>query len=603
MPDEQPAKPLPFQDMHNEALYQRYLKYWEGLCLTANQLQPHLFLGPPIEVAHVPAFSQYLKGYLHPVLPLDQSDFIEADCTAVWCIESTVAGIAPPVVQSDQYLMLGVTKEAAVFSTFDNDMPAPTPAVLSGVRTLDAAHQGASEDCPTVQTPVHDNHLAMLTLAWSYILSAHWSETQGGSILFASAAPIGAPTSLELRETETDHHRVRTHDSDAAVWWAHVLAPEAGWLASIQRFDTTFHSPWSIRPKSTAPLFYVEGPTPLPGSQIAPDSARAYSFLESYVSAYGLAEQAEMALFATLLVPSHLRRNSRYRLPSPCHVVDMFPPLTSREGRTLRALSSVPRLMTISATDPTLILRNALYNPEVDCTCAKEWAMAASRRWPESSGSAAVMGCLRSPQAAWWWLAAGVTGFSQQIRSISGEASSNLVLAAWTGITQGYLTSSISRGVCISVKHDEESGQDLILREEEMLALLISTVDNATGKIYVPVVADWKPVGYSILSKSTDTVQQVAKHSASLRLVYRCLVWNNAMQGIHQEFDDDDPPRNRKRIATITNDVAIKETFMHLADWRGPDADKTGDFYIDEWTKPWDLVLSESAVSSGVGSM
>ncbi|EIW81466.1 hypothetical protein CONPUDRAFT_165597 [Coniophora puteana RWD-64-598 SS2] len=588
MPDEQPAKPLPFQDMHNEALYQQYLKYWEGLCLTANQLQPHLFLGPPIEVAHVPAFSQYLKGYLHPVLPLDQSDFIEADCAAVWCIESTVAGIAPPVVQSDQYLMLGVTKEAAVFSTFDNDMPAPTPAVLSGVRTLDAAHRGASEDCPTVQIPICDNHLAMLTLAWSYILSAHWSETQGGSILFASAAPIGLATSVELRGN--DHHRVRTHDPEAAVWWSHVLAPKVGWVASIQRFDNTFHSPWSIRPKGTAPSFYIEVPTPLHGLPVAPDSARAYSFLESYVSAYGLEEQAEMALLAALLVPSHLRRNCPYRLPYPCHTADTMRQLRSGEGRTTRTLSSVPRLMTISATDPFLILRNALYNPEVSCTSAEEWAMAASRRWPDSSGAGTVIGCLRSPQAAWWWIAAGVTGLSQRIRLIADEQCSNLALAAWTGIPQGYLTSTLFRDVRVGLKYDAENGRSVILREEEMPILFMSTLNSVTGKIFVPVGTDCKPIGNSILSASSAVVQQVVERNASLRLGYRCLVWEGSVScspRVQQEFDDDIPPRFPTRVTSITNRIATKQMLLHMADWRGTDADKTGDFDVDEWTKPW----------------
>jgi hypothetical protein len=84
-----------------------------------------------------------------------------------------------------------------------------------------------------------DDHIALLILAWAYILSARWAEIIPGasgpeysnceaewddkSILLKNA-PTGSTTAtIDLGDI----------DDDAARWWAAVLALEGGWNASI----------------------------------------------------------------------------------------------------------------------------------------------------------------------------------------------------------------------------------------------------------------------------------------------------------------------------------------------------------------------------------
>ena len=96
-----------------------------------------------------------------------------------------------------------------------------------------------------------DNHITLLILAWTYILSARWAE-----IIPGASGPEYNNYVAEWDDNNISFERTPTGstteiidlgdiDDGAARWWAAVLALEGGWDASI-RSDKghILHSPW-----------------------------------------------------------------------------------------------------------------------------------------------------------------------------------------------------------------------------------------------------------------------------------------------------------------------------------------------------------------------
>lgn len=96
-----------------------------------------------------------------------------------------------------------------------------------------------------------DDHITVLILAWTYILSARWAE-----IIRGASGPEYSNCEAEWDDENIPLERAPTGsttaiidlgdiDDEAARWWAAVLAIEGGWNASIPSDKgPILHSPW-----------------------------------------------------------------------------------------------------------------------------------------------------------------------------------------------------------------------------------------------------------------------------------------------------------------------------------------------------------------------
>ncbi|KAL8835534.1 MAG: hypothetical protein Q9176_006883 [Flavoplaca citrina] len=108
---------------------------------------------------------------------------------------------------------------------------------------------------------VEGNHLAILLLAWAYVLSARWVELQPSCGLTGSLPP-GAMHYSDLQAARLNNEEdipADTIETDigeecerAARWWAAILAPGEGWYATVDFGDKIYRSPWSAHIASVA---------------------------------------------------------------------------------------------------------------------------------------------------------------------------------------------------------------------------------------------------------------------------------------------------------------------------------------------------------------
>ena len=170
-----------------------------------------------------------------------------------------------------------------------------------------------------------DDHIALLILAWAYLLSARWAEiipeASGPEYNNCEAEWDDKNIALEKAPTGSTTAIIDLGDidDDAARWWAAVLALEGGWNASIQSDKgPILYSPWYTRLVSEQRFTLSRGTKsrPLPAQHHAASFATSLRYLSSYCEFHKVAEQSHAALAATLLLPVARYDNRRVQLPS-----------------------------------------------------------------------------------------------------------------------------------------------------------------------------------------------------------------------------------------------------------------------------------------------
>ncbi|KAL8725872.1 MAG: hypothetical protein Q9181_006256 [Wetmoreana brouardii] len=104
--------------------------------------------------------------------------------------------------------------------------------------------------------PAKGNHLAILFLAWAYILSARWLELQPSDHVKESIQPCGvqysdlqAPWKSKDGDVQSDAIEVDLGVTcgHAVRWWAAILAPGERWHVQFEAEGKVYWSPWSAR--------------------------------------------------------------------------------------------------------------------------------------------------------------------------------------------------------------------------------------------------------------------------------------------------------------------------------------------------------------------
>ncbi|OAA63326.1 hypothetical protein SPI_03489 [Niveomyces insectorum RCEF 264] len=379
------------------------------------------------------------------------------------------------------------------------EVAAKTPASIALVGDLDNKdHEHA--------------HVAVLFLAWCYVLSARWAEAMrpaACSLEYYQEPSDGNEPPIRAGSTPTIVVDIGSPTIDERRWWASVLADNGpGWRATLTLNDETFISPWSVR-RSTSHTFILPGPiqrqTNSPAVKTQPPSYKeARRYLHAFCVRHGLAYQSYTALAAVVLLPS-MRHSQTVKVPVS-FLKAIHAPVPSQHA--LDRL--VDRLLTVSchALGLRSVLLNVFYDPSIDCREAWAWLQGAFTAVDEIDNDETLLQVLIQHSAntsvAFLWLGATLLGsLSALLRQARwGFLPIDLHAAAWSSTTQTFfqqpangVSGGPSRGMSMS-------------RADECRLLFLSQADALHTRM--PVVP-WKPFGATPLA---DLDIDVRKHAS-----------------------------------------------------------------------------------------
>ncbi|PGG94937.1 hypothetical protein AJ80_10083, partial [Polytolypa hystricis UAMH7299] len=338
------------------------------------------------------------------------------------------------------------------------------------------------------------NYLAILMLAWAYILSALWVEIQHppvdssqeeeGCLRFLNrrARWVGEGSGRGLECIEVDLGDAR---GDAARWWEAVLAPEEGWTATVHRAGQTYRSPWSVH-TDFAEIFTLRNHPMCRNAYDVeakpPSSSDALRFLSEFCSAHNLHHQALAALSAALYLPFH--NGGAAALPRPRPYVrsnfsshSLSPQSTATSPTSQITIDeekdALPYYMTISCSVWGIrsLLCSTFFNPDISCNLVSPWLEPAFDIIDPILQRGdhlllAKMMAIKQARLGPLWLGAFLTGAAEStLRAIkSGQFAVELNASAWTSTAQSFLT------VTPSNQHDDSA----IRRSDECRLLFLT---------------------------------------------------------------------------------------------------------------------------------
>lgn len=301
-----------------------------------------------------------------------------------------------------------------------------------------------------------DDHMTLLILAWTYILSARWAEIIPGA--------SGPEYSIHKAKWDDENTIVSIDlgdiDDDAARWWTAVLAPEGGWNASIPSDQgRILYSPWYSKLVSEQRFTLsrrTKSRPPLAEQHCAASFTTALRYLSSYCDFHKVAEQSRIALAATLLLPVARLENRRVRLPIPrvrCRKERRFDDeMICQTPAWSENLNQLDRLLTLScnAAGTKALLNSVFFEPGVACHICGAWLQGTFAFLNSNlvRDRSILLGVLmkRDPSLGFLWLGAFIIG--AQTRSLHDARLAwwriDLHVAAWTGTLVSFIQEPVS---------------------------------------------------------------------------------------------------------------------------------------------------------------
>ncbi|KAH8654032.1 hypothetical protein BGZ60DRAFT_519508 [Tricladium varicosporioides] len=373
-----------------------------------------------------------------------------------------------------------------------------------------------------------DNHITLLILAWTYILSARWAEiipgVSGPEYNNCEAEWADRNIPLECAST-TVIIDLGDIDDDAARWWAAVLALEGGWDASISSDKGhILHSPWYTKLVSEKRFALSRGTTslPLPTQRHAASFTTALGYLSHYCEFHKVAQQSHAALAATLLLPVARFDNRRVQLPTPRvhHRARLNSETTCRAPIWSDNLIQLDRLLTLScnAVGTKALLNSIFFEPGVACNICGAWlqgtfAFLDSDIVQDQSILLSVL-MKRDPSLGFLWLGAFITGAQTCALQEARQAwwKIDLHVAAWTGTLMSFIQEPVST---LPLRAED------ISRADECRLMYLSHSQYYT----VPPLFPFAPFGSTAIIDTNIDVRQHARCKASHSLEYEGLKW------------------------------------------------------------------------------
>lgn len=389
----------------------------------------------------------------------------------------------------------------------------PTLVSLTKVPDIDFSQWFGGQGC----------HITILILAWTYILSARWTE------IIPGAEPIRYTNIRPDRSREYDKLTVDLGNvsGDAERWWEAVLAPrQGGWLATVNSESKVLRSPWSIRlpPRTYLEVSNTES-APATGA-VAPFST-ALRYLADYCATYDLADQSRAALSAVLLLPLAGFFGKRIKFPIPEEVNTARKRATrnprQEQSPDICSTSQLDKLLTLSCNTRGLppILLSLFFDHDVPCNLASPWLQGTFSALGRVSGDRFVLAQTltnRDPRLGFLWVGAIILGchtqLLQQARNDCMEV--DILSAMWTNTVQTFMQVPVTGPV--------QSGR--IEREDECRLLYLASKSHQS----YPPMSPWKPFGSTAL-EDTELDVRIHAHCQGHGLRYVGWDWDCCIDG------------------------------------------------------------------------
>ena len=516
------------REQETRSLFAKSLYTWSSYVTSTNgtDLLAADCVNLPGMLGHVPAFLDFRKDLGLSQVKLEHTEY--DDIRELWVTGSSVwettkgeCNLRNKTLQ--QRLLLGIS----------------SPASLSFTATDRFQNWPGAEN---IDQPARGNCIAILTLAWCYILSAKWIEVQppshlgkdcdstelGGPVYLADLAQFGMSNNTPC--SDAMHVDLGGIGHDAARWWAAILASGTGWEAAITCSGKRYLSPWSIRIATGQPFLLWRTEATSQERELAefetapkspPSSAVALQYLSEFCSHHEISSQCLAALATVLMIP-YQGRLCQLHLPRPCIEAPFRGGPSTFQYGFEEHLRLLPFYMSISCNTQGIrpLLHGPFYEPSVSCNLVDSWLEGAFQtidpiiQRNDYSGLATVMG-RRQPKIAPMWLGAIILGIETQILQPirAGMFAIDMLSAAWTSTSHSF----------IGPRRQIPSKIDglRISRADECRLLYIAQPDHSR----VPV-CPWKPFGDTDLQDADIEVREHACCTGKHCLQYHSWAWD-----------------------------------------------------------------------------
>ncbi|RAL17789.1 uncharacterized protein BO97DRAFT_430721 [Aspergillus homomorphus CBS 101889] len=315
------------------------------------------------------------------------------------------------------------------------------------------------------------NYLAVLFVAWAYILSARWAElleastNQRRDYKYITVGNLENASRTELCDVPIDLGP--GVEESEAEWWNAIFSSGRGGATTTKYKESVYHSPWAVSASQQVGSSMAENISM--ASAEPPSSKVALEYLTRFCSYHRLYGQCLAALAGVLYMP--LLSEIQYM-----------------------ALSS-------NVWGMRSLLCGTFFNADIECNLVSAWLNPAF----------AIIDPLRDPKLGSLWLGASLVGIVKStLRDIRiGLTALNLNAGAWTGTEQSFLTSQ-----------PQATDRETIYREDECRLLFLA---GSEGHNRVPSWP-WKPFGETRLCDTELTIRRHA-HCGCHLLNYRTWVW------------------------------------------------------------------------------
>ncbi|RKL09685.1 hypothetical protein BFJ70_g16640 [Fusarium oxysporum] len=371
------------------------------------------------------------------------------------------------------------------------------------------------------------DYTAVLVLAWSYILSARWTEIMPGACSLAYTESQ-ATTHQGITQCKDEENLFSIQIGDISLeearWWAAILAPGQGWRADITYEQQTFLAPWSIHLQQSPCFVLLHGTDSASSPYPAATFSDASQYLDRFCARYNITNQSQAAMAAVLLLPS-MGSLKPLRLPTPRTSNAGAPHLATDVSDNkpyrdrIHKSHHIDRLLTLSCHTRGIrpLLLSAFYEPRIECNAVTPWLQGTLAAIKHVAGNDSYMVgrmCMeRSPRVAFLWLGCIILDLQDKLLQEVhfGQIPVDLHSAAWSGTIQSFIQQRVSNPLVTD---------GYVSRADECRLLFLSQSEHP---IRVPM-CQWKPFGKTLV-EDVDVEVRVHQQCEDHWLQYEGIGW------------------------------------------------------------------------------